>query len=100
MLLPPSEQCLDPQTKSFHCASCDCEWDVGALGYELVREGRAPSDAILRVPRLERYAAELRLARMEDSREGGTQGEFADDMNALTDYYLGLGIEGGESPLG
>jgi hypothetical protein len=96
MVLSPSEEHLDPKTESFHCAFCDCKWDIGALGYELVRDGHIASDTLLRVPRLERYAAELRSERMEGSVEDETQGEFADEMNALTDFYLGLVIEGEE----
>ena len=104
---------LDPKTKTFRCAFCDCEWDVGALGYELVRDGHISCNPILRVPRLERYETDLRLAKLEVEKDEGTmglagmeaemesdasQGDFADEINALTDYYFSLAIDRPESP--
>ncbi|KAJ4992796.1 Rik1-associated factor 1 [Stagonosporopsis vannaccii] len=79
-------------TSSFACGSCGGLWDIGALGYECVRQPPA-TQQLSNVPVLNKYGKEAYLERLED-----VDTSFGDEMNALTDYYFGLAIDRPESP--
>ena len=65
---------------------------IGALGYECSQQpGMIGVD--LHVPALRKFGKESYLERLED-----VDTVFGDEMNALTDYYLGLAIDRPESP--
>ncbi|KAF1979181.1 WD40 repeat-like protein [Bimuria novae-zelandiae CBS 107.79] len=92
-------------TEIIQCYGCECVWDIGALGYDLVptdKPGWAHSATAANfsgVPRLDGYSRELREARREaKSPLCESKTSFGDEMNALTDYYFSLAIDRPESP--
>lgn len=87
-----NENLINGIDESFACECCGGMWDIGALGYENVRE---PDKACLPVDlrTLREFGREAQLERLEDA-----DTTFGDDMNALTDYYFGLAIDRPESP--
>ncbi|KAL1602596.1 hypothetical protein SLS60_006012 [Paraconiothyrium brasiliense] len=102
---------LPPKTDVFDCLNCGRTWEIGALGYDLVREGSLTCDEALyrsiakplkesqSIPRLDGYKKDLYLAKIEAKSSLGEDGaSFGDEMNALTDYYFSLAIDRPESP--
>ncbi|KAF1961460.1 WD40 repeat-like protein [Byssothecium circinans] len=86
-----------PAATNLTCTSCECEWEIGALGYECIHD---PGKAVqLDVPKLNRYARELMEQRIAAREQLGDNASFGDEVNALTDYYLGLAVERAEEPL-
>ncbi|KAL6705368.1 hypothetical protein ACN47E_007017 [Coniothyrium glycines] len=83
---------VPPATTTFICKSCAGIWDIGAVGYENIKQPIA-SDRNLRVPLLESYGEEVYLERIEDR-----DTTFGDEMGALTDHYFSLAIDRPESP--
>jgi WD40 repeat protein len=81
-----------PNTEILVCNSCSGVWEIGALGYECAK---APTlrGTNLSVPSLRRFGKEILEELLDD--EGTTHG---DEMNALTDYYFSLALDGPESP--
>jgi WD40 repeat protein len=81
-----------PATTTLICDSCAGIWDIGALGYECVQQPVFAGKA-LDVPSLKKWDKEVYGERLEDVDAG-----FGDEVNALTEYYLGLAISRPESP--
>lgn len=77
---------------TLECGHCSGVWSIGALGYECESEP-ATGTAPLNVPSLKRFGKESYLERVEDADTA-----FGDEMNALTDYYIGLAIDRPDSP--
>jgi WD40 repeat protein len=84
---------IAPATTTLSCASCEGSWEIGALGYECVRQGTAAGDGKLDVPGLKKWGKEVYRERLEDAETG-----YGDEMNALSEYYFGLALERAESP--
>ena len=83
---------ITTSTSILNCSSCAGEWVIGALGYDCSQQpGMIGVD--LHVPALRKFGKESYLERLED-----VDTVFGDEMNALTDYYLGLAIDRPESP--
>ncbi|KAJ4348732.1 uncharacterized protein N0V89_010110 [Didymosphaeria variabile] len=102
---------LPHKTDVFDCLMCGRTWELGALGFDLVKDGSPTSyEALLRsqgravdeshdIPKLDGYKKDLYLAKLEaESSPGDDGGSFGDEMNALTDYYFSLAIDRPESP--
>lgn len=79
-------------TSILQCSSCAGEWEIGALGYDCSQQTEI-INSNLHVTGLEKYGKESYLERLEDA-----DTTFGDEINALTDYYLGLAIDRPESP--
>lgn len=82
---------IPPATETVTCQTCKRQWDIGALGYECIRE---------RAFREEDF---YRMLRDEPSLEIGEllpddEICFGDEMNALSDYYFSLAIDQPASP--
>lgn len=87
---------LQSDTDTFTCTTCNRIWDIGALGYECVKESYSRIDTS-DVPLLKRYGRQLLEEKMV-AQEQGTNDSFGDEMNALTDYYFDLAIDRPASP--
>lgn len=77
------------------CTSCGGTWEIGALGYECIKEPRIGSAAPTSVPELMAFGREACLERWRDVETTCA----SEEMSALTDYYFGLAIDRPESPL-
>ncbi|KAF2688762.1 WD40 repeat-like protein [Lentithecium fluviatile CBS 122367] len=88
---------LQSATDTFSCATCKRAWDIGALGYECIKESHSRADASS-VPSLRGYDKELLRAKMLADEQLEENASYGDEMNALTDYYFGLAIDRPESP--
>ena len=81
---------MDPATEKLVCRSCLRAWDIGALGYECVDDNTS-NLLSTDVPSLEGFQKEL------DKDRGGFLAwdvSFGDEMNALTDHFFSLAIDG------
>jgi len=78
---------LEPATTTLSCATCGGVWDIGALGYECVREPHAKTTRIHNVPSLRRWGREVYEEFLEEAETG-----YGDEENALSEWFLGLGI--------
>jgi WD40 repeat protein len=83
---------IDPASTTVICNSCAGIWDIGVLGYECVQQP-AFAGAKLDVPSMKKWSKEAYRERLED-----VDTAFGDEMNALTEYYLGLAISRPGSP--
>lgn len=83
---------IGSSSSTFTCGSCNGKWDIGVLGYECIRQPLGPQQTH-NVPALDKYGKTAYLERLED-----LDTRFGDDVNALTDYYLGLTLDRPESP--
>ncbi|KAF2203302.1 WD40 repeat-like protein [Delitschia confertaspora ATCC 74209] len=83
------------------CRNCKRAWEVGVLGYKCVQDKGDPDAADERdVPRLKGYGRDLARERFECGAENEDEvTTFGDEMNALSEYYLGLTVKRPESPL-
>ena len=79
---------------TLNCIYCGGQWSIGALGYECVKQPHGPF-RLGGVPDLEEFGREMALQRFTDEK---VKTGFGDEMNALSDYYLGLAVERAESP--
>ena len=84
---------IAPATTRLICDSCAGAWDIGALGYECIRQPIHQRPA-LDVPSLTKWAKEMYTEQLE-----AFDTAFGDEINALSEYYHGLAIERPESPL-
>lgn len=74
-------------TERLVCEGCLRVWEAGVLGYECVDEmGGAMGSRNVDVPGLQRYGELVESEKMGEV-------SFGDEVNALSEYYLGLGIE-------
>lgn len=87
---------LKPQTEIFECLACNRTWEIGALGYDLVKDSHKRCRELADTPQLKGYKKDLYLARLEAESPDDTS--FGDEMNALTDHYFSLAIDRPESP--
>ncbi|KAF2640481.1 hypothetical protein P280DRAFT_400431 [Massarina eburnea CBS 473.64] len=86
-----------PTTEFLVCEGCGCRWDVGALGYECVKDEGRKVLGLHNVPRLERFGGDCFESALE---RVDLEETFGDEGNALTDYYFGLaGDRAGSPPL-
>jgi hypothetical protein len=85
-----------PEMETLFCKTCERLWEIGALGYECVKETAyiplRPGPPVL-PSKLERSVEWLEGDSFVDG-----DWSFGDEMNALTDYYFGLAIDRPESP--
>jgi WD40 repeat protein len=92
-----------PEMEILMCRTCERIWEIGALGYECVKEtAYIPLRAgeVVMSPKAKGIAdwnerASKALGGGASLEESST---FGDEVNALTDYYLGLAIDRLESP--
>jgi hypothetical protein len=85
-------------TETLSCGFCNCKWEIGALGYQCVRDPGTAAQISSEVPLLKRFGRELLEYKMLAEEKLLDNASFGDEMNALTDYYYGLDIGGPESP--
>ncbi|KAJ4369975.1 hypothetical protein N0V83_005739 [Neocucurbitaria cava] len=86
-------------TTTVICDACAGIWDVGALGYECMQQPLLAVSGMMDVPLLKKSGKEAYRERLEDmdmDADAGTT--FGDEMNALTEYYFGLALDGPDSP--
>jgi WD40 repeat protein len=81
-----------PITETLICDYCSGVWEVGALGYECIKQP-ASRGVKLDVPSLRRFGRDMLEERMDHERT-----IYGDEMNALTDYYYSIAIDRPESP--
>ncbi|KZM25199.1 uncharacterized protein EKO05_0008487 [Ascochyta rabiei] len=84
--------CVAGTATTLECYDCAGVWSVGALGYECDQEPKFKGTP-LNVPPIRGFEIASYMERMED-----VDTTFGDEMNALTDYYLGLAIDRPQSP--
>lgn len=77
---------LQSKTEVFECSSCNGAWEIGAVGYDLIRP-------------VHRDTKEKHLAKSDVYfTHSDLDTTYGDEMNALTDYYFSLAIDRPESP--
>lgn len=85
-----------PETETLSCRACKHIWSIGTLGYECISDNVKHSDQSV----ITSLKPDIKdLVRLEIPEWSGDDTSFGDEMNALTDYYLGLTIDRPESPL-
>ncbi|KAF2730530.1 WD40 repeat-like protein [Polyplosphaeria fusca] len=79
---------IHPETRLLICKTCKCSWEIGALGYQCVKDS-GTYNRLTSIASLKKYEEDLLLAR------GEPQGDatMGDELNALTDYYHSLAID-------
>ncbi|KAI1516825.1 WD40 repeat protein [Pyrenophora tritici-repentis] len=78
---------VKPATTTLSCGLCGGVWDIGVLGYECVREPHRSVASVQNVPSLRRWGREAYEEYLEEDETG-----YGDDDNALSEWFLGLGI--------
>ena len=85
-----------PEMETLICKTCERIWEIGALGYECVKE-----TAYIPLRAREQFLS-LKLKRglelLEEDAFVDGNASLGDEVNTLTDYYLGLAIDRPESP--
>ncbi|KAF2182794.1 WD40 repeat-like protein [Zopfia rhizophila CBS 207.26] len=84
---------IHPETEELHCEVCQRVWEIGALGYECVKDSSSTAN-VTDVPVLKRFGKGI----MKANAKGNDDATFGDEMNALTDYYHSLAIDRPASP--
>jgi hypothetical protein len=85
---------INAETTFLYCERCGRQWDAGALGYDVVPDRNGQDSLRGFGLALACYGehVDLRNGKWESLRFEHNDASFGDEMNALTDHYLSLGI--------